>query len=973
MVQLFIPQPTALARIALRSADGPADDPLLAEGIFLATRHTCGGPGEDPAGRGYAIRSHARATPHGVFAGVSLACFAAQAADLRVGTGHRAVTTPSAAWLHALADQLVDDPEVLAGLTLTTSPTLARRGDRYESERRGQPGAGPRPVSVRATPAAGLLAESCQGGAPARQIIEQVEQRWPGVAPATVTGVVTGMIRAGVLLHDLLPEDVRDDPLGHLLGKLPADAPARPGLVRLRALLADADRHPPGAPDRAPLLRQARDMADELAWADRPLQADTVADAMITLPQSLARDAADAAGLLWRISQGTTPLSAYHQEFRERYGLHRLVPLREVTDPVIGLGLPPHALTTAEPAPGAERTALLSRLVADALTSGRQAVALDRRTVEELCAGTGGTPPRTAEVCVRVLAATGPDAAAGRLFLAVCPYAGSQDAGATTGRFAALLPSTTGTTGTTAEPRGHDTIEVAEIVALPRNHTAGSVAPETGFAAYRIPVGVPPRPGDIGLDDLLLGSNGRHLVLWSASGGRQIVPVLYSRISPELLPPLAQFLRLVGHAGERLWHPWSWGEAGHGPWQPAVWFGRTLLAPARWVLPPWLVSAAASRKTWQDALDTWRATTVPTPPPTVVTEYLDQRLPLELTHPQDRELLRRHIRRGLNAVTEPLGGCDAVQAVACGPAGRHVLEVVVSLRRRSEPATPPTLRAVTAVRPPGAGLYLPGGPWLSLAVRAPAHCQDTVLASLGALTGTLAHCFDRWFWLRYRNQSHGSHLRIRFHGRPSELGGTLLSALRRWGQDLHRQRLSGGYSVEPYEQEIERYGGLGSIATAEEVFCADSALVLAALEHLRPGEDGRLVAAAVSAAAIARHVADGAVAALAGGRLDRDGHRRADALRARVRAADTPGVPDAVPDLIGDHGRAAWIDRTTALRAYRETLPPHQRTGCASDLVHMHCNRMVPGAFDEAMVRFLATDLLRAAPPHPGTTDRRAS
>ncbi|TDD07531.1 lantibiotic dehydratase [Nonomuraea diastatica] len=909
--------------------------------------------------RGYAIRSHARATPHGVFAGVAQASFAAQAADLRVGTGHRAVTTPSAAWLHALAEQLVDDPEVLARLTLTTSPTLARRGDRYESERRGQPGAGPRPVSVRATPAAELLAESCQGGAPARQAIEQVEQRWPGVAPNTVAGVVAGMIRAGVLLHDLLPEDVRDDPLGHLLSKLPADEPARPALLRLRALLADADRHPPGAPDRARLLRESRDMADELAWADRPLRADTVADAVVTLPQSLARAAADAAGLLWRIGRGTTSLSVYHQAFRERYGPRRLVPLREVTDPAIGLGLPPHALTATEPAPSAERTAVLSRLVADALTSGRSAVTLDRRTVEELCTGTGGTPPRTAEVCVRVLAATSPDAAAGRLFLAVCPYGGSQDAGATTGRFAALLP------GTTVVPSGCDTVAVAEIVTLPRSHTAGSVAPETGFAAYRIPVGVPPRPGDIGLDDLLLGSNGQHLVLWSASCDRPIVPVLYSRISPDLLPPLAQFLRLLGHAGEQFWHPWSWGEAGHGPWQPAVWFGRTLLAPARWVLPPWLVNAAASRKTWHDALDTWRVTTVPAPPPTVVTEYLDRRLPLELTHHHDRELLRRHIGRGLRALTEPLGGCDAEQAVACGPAGRHVLEVVVSLRRRAEPAAPPARAATTAVRPPGAGLYLPGGPWLSLAVRAPAHCQDTVLASLGALTSRWAHCFDRWFWLRFHDQSHGSHLRVRFHGRPSELSGTLLSALRQWGQDLHRQRLSGGYTVEPYEQEIERYGGLGSIGAAEDVFCADSALVLATLEHLPPGEDDRLIAAAVSAAAIARHMADGAVAALAGGRLNRDGHRRADALRARVRAAAPPAFPTRC--------RAAWIDRTTALRAYRQTLPPHQRTGCASDLIHLHCNRMVPGLDDKAMVRFLATDLLRAAPPHPSTTDRRAS
>jgi thiopeptide-type bacteriocin biosynthesis protein len=668
-------------------------------------------------------------------------------------------------------------------------------------------------------------------------------------------------------------------------------------------------------------------------------------DADLVLPLVLADEAAAAAGVLWRIGSGRDPLTGYHARFQERYGPHRFVPLLEATDPAIGLGLDvgePH-----DGVPGSPRRAALATLLDRAIAHGGTEVVLDSATIAALASDQTGVPPRTAEIYVRVLAATEHDLAAGRLFLAVCPATGSQEAGSTAARFAALLP------GTQAGPGPHSPRLVAELVIRPRTAQAATLAPRTGFAPWRIPLGVVPEEGDLELADLLLVSDGDHLIVWSVRRNQEVIPVLYSRLAPHLLPPMARFLQLLGRSGCRPWQGWSWGPLGDGPFQPRVRYGRTVLAPARWVLPAELIATARDQGTWDEALDAWRAAALPKPPDIVVTDDADRRLPLSLCLHHDRQLLRRYVRRGITAVTEEPGGPDAIQAVVAGPAGRHVLETVVPLARST---TVPGMQRPTIAPPrtPGDGLYLPGGKWLSLAVRSPASCHEEILASLAAVAAGLAGLWDRWFWLRYHDTAHGSHVRARFHGDPAVLGGQVLPAISAWSAEMIRQRLSGGFTVEPYDQEIERYGGPDSISAAEQAFAADSQLVLTVLAATTdPGQ--RLVMAALSAATIASTIADGDLAALHGRHVDRAARKRLDVFRPQVRSArQLDGSWPAF--LLPDH--PAWLGRQHALTAYRDTLEPAQGPSCASALIHMHANRLLGGTEAEPLARALAAGLL---------------
>jgi lantibiotic biosynthesis protein len=173
--------------------------------------------------------------------------------------------------------------------------------------------------------------------------------------------------------------------------------------------------------------------------------------------------------------------------------------------------------------------------------------------------------------------------------------------------------------------------------------------------------------------------------------------------------------------------------------------------------------------------------------------------------------------------------------------------------------------------------------------------------------------------------------------------------------------MCGGFSIEPYDQEIERYGGADAITAAEDIFAADSRLALAIL-RAEADPARRMIAAAHFAATTALAVATADPSeAIGRPRLDRSARHRSDLLRPQARAAwpafpaDTPVTAAAGP---------AWHAWRESLTAYRDRLGDARRASCASSLIHMTANRLLGNLADETIARALAADLLaRAAHP----------
>ncbi|MFI8459074.1 lantibiotic dehydratase [Kitasatospora sp. NPDC085464] len=925
----LVPDPVALARLPLLAANGPKTGGLITEGLFLASRDLDAASGGALARAAYALRARTRTTPNGVWAAATTAHLASGEPVLLLGEEHRCATLPSPAWLAAVADHALDLPDGLDQLRLFANPTALQRGAVLEVEHPGPDGTAQQ-GTARVTEVSSWLMRECgrSGGAPAGQIVSAALARWPGADTAAVRGAITALVRTGLLLTDLLPADLTRDPLGHLATKLPPAAGLRTAVLDLRALLADADRHRPGAPERLPLLHAARRAADAIHPTERPLTCDTIAETHLRLPATVGKEAARTVDTLWRIGHRTAPLQVWTARFREAYGSHRLVPLLEAVDPAIGIGPPgPEDAIGARSDLDDRRTQLLLGMLLAATARGEHEVELTEEMVDALAHHGEGRPPRTAEVHVRVREDDG-----GRLALAIGTHA-AQDAGSAAGRLSRYLPNLA------AEQQAGSDPVLAEIVCRPLTTSTGALAVESGRTAYRIPVGLPLTDArDLDPRTLYVTTTpAGHLTLYSPGLGRAVRPVLLSRITRALLPPAAQLLHLLGHADERPWHPWSWGPAALAPYTPRVTYRSTVLAPQRWLLPQALHELVDHRDRWHAHLADWLARPTMPVPQQVVIEESDRHLPIDLADQDHRELLRRSVRLGCRSVSEVLPGQPPVH----GPDGRHHLELVVALRQQHQAEQPVRLDPRTAARARVADTTLPGGTWLSLALPAPVRHQDAILTQLPMYPVKL------FYWLRYATPELGPHVRLRYHGAP-ELLAEVQQGLAGLAELLAEQHLTTGHLVTAaYQRETQRYGGPEAIGAAEKVFAADSVLARAALFDL--DDDQRLILAAHTAAAIARTL--NTPAAARPRPLPADLRRRREALRAECRTATVP------PELTDP-----WNTLLTALSAYRPHLADEVAPLCASDLIHMHCNRLLgTDRTREQLARSLAADLLHTA------------
>ncbi|MFE9122318.1 lantibiotic dehydratase [Streptomyces sp. NPDC007172] len=237
------------------------------------------------------------------------------------------------------------------------SPRSRRTRRRAGSGSDGTPGhatPGDRPTSrtLRHTPVVRAVVEAAAGPVRCDDLIRAVEARFPGAPDGAVAGLVAQLIVAEVLLTELRPPlpsaGSRDGaaPARHAChrmgrrtalvpGRLPPH-PARRGEVPPGAghLRVRPRTESPGLP-RTPGPRAA----GRGALPADAVQVDLRREGTAVLSDAVAEELERAGAAPWRLSPpGPGRLPAYHQDFVERYGLGRLVPVKEVLDPDIGLG-----------------------------------------------------------------------------------------------------------------------------------------------------------------------------------------------------------------------------------------------------------------------------------------------------------------------------------------------------------------------------------------------------------------------------------------------------------------------------------------------------------------------------------------------------------------------------------------------------------------------------------------------------------
>jgi thiopeptide-type bacteriocin biosynthesis protein len=589
---------------------------------------------------------------------------------------------------------------------------------------------------------------------------------------------------------------------------------------------------------------------------NRLVQVDLALDVDARLPPAVAVEAERAAELLWRLappSPQSSPLGQYHQDFLERYGLGRAVPVKEVLDPDAGLGAPAgyrqplsHRPSPPKPQQDTERDRLLLHLAQDTLLAQEpEAVLTDEHPIVSHLARDEGTGPAALELFTHLVADSPAALQAGEFRLVV--HSGSDLPGATFGRFAYLLPdhaqsalaelARTPKTGASAPNSLR-----AQLVFQARRGRGANVSKTPRLLDHQIPVGVfaeSDSPGTLDLNDLAVCADFHRLFLVRLSDGREVVPAVFHLLNTQdFAPNVARFLCEIRWSGVRDWRAWDWEAAKGLPHTPRVRYGRAVLAPARWRPTEAVRDQDAPFGQWVELLQAWRERWQI--PERVCLAYLDQRIELALTEPLHQRLLRYELRRRPEAVLfEVVDASPPGAGWLLGPTGAHRNELIFPLVKRPSVAPPmaPAQQDTKRLSPPRPTLveHLPGGEWLHALVHGTPERQNELLVThLPRLTAVLPDEVDRWFFIRYHDQDH--HLRLRFHGAPEALTTKVLPGLHAWATDLRAHGLIQRISLGVYEPELERYGGPEAIEAAERAFHADSRTAIDTLALLDTGQ-----------------------------------------------------------------------------------------------------------------------------------------
>jgi lantibiotic biosynthesis protein len=654
-------------------------------------------------------------------------------------------------------------------------------------------------------------------------------------APAEAAERYVGQLVASqILVPDIRPRPTADDPARDFAARLHAiGAPQAASVDALTDELRRIDAAPLGTAG----YDIVRERIEELAPGGTPNQTLLTVlrkpSAELALDRRITDELLDAAEMLRRLfaPPEKDALRVFRERFRARYDT-RFVPLLEVLDEELGIGLPGFGPPAADDLPLLKDVPLRETLEPGVLAPVH-AVLLEK--VGALLRDDGRELLLTDADVERMAVAEPlplPDSFAGVGILAgdgtFVLHAITGPSGA---QFVARFCSGDERLSRCArewlreeEQLARDML-FAEVVALPDRRDANVVA-RPALTDYEIPflaTSSRPREQQIEACDLLLGIHDGRLRLWSRTHGREVIARVTNAhnfrmrgVSAYRFLGALQRQRLAGALG------WDWGPLAALPDLPRVRYRNVVLERARWTIAPSEVKALGAEAAKHRGM-----------PRFVLLQHSDLELLIDWENPVSIDAFL-----AIAPSNEKIADKVVLQELlpqpesmpVHGPEGRFVNELVIPFfRRQPRPfvALAPINETPSRIRnfPPG------GGDWLFWKLYTGYSTADRLL--IESIVPAMRRLqqegrMSSWFFLRYSDPDH--HLRLRIHGGDA---GDLLNELGTLFASLMESGWLTKVQLDTYARELERYGGADQIDRIETLFAADSAAVAVALPSMQ--------------------------------------------------------------------------------------------------------------------------------------------
>lgn len=813
----------------------------------------------------YLLRMSTRPTPFGLCAGVTYGVFG-ENTEITIDSlnCYRKRTRPDMEWLFKFIKDIEENIEVVKQLEVCTNSAVFYNGSRAKLPyvtRYGQQALTKRlnmeSISIRATPVVRQVLERANKPVRFEILLEQIEKEYPNTPTEKIEQFLWQLFQQEFLISELRPPLVIFSPLSFIINKLKnikGIDESKQKLHDISERISDYDEIQIGRGEAAflDLVDRMKNVVD----VKNPLQVDlSISSKKVVLNREIGADVEKAAECLWRLSPefiGNPHFRTYRNDFIERYGTNREVPLLELLDEDLGLGAPPgyeypqsHRQLGQQIRPYSEkREHLLLQWVSKAIINKELEIEITEDMIKQLepVPPVPEEAPLSLELYFTIAAKSKKAVDDGdyRLILGANP--GSPGAGKSFGRFVDIL----GDHFTDYLAQIHNAEQFqrqnrifAELVYLPSAGRAANVVLSKNFRPYEIVLGTNSAKDEtrtIPLSDLVIGSTTDYFYLKSIKLNKEVIPTTGHMLNFSAAPNIYRFLRELAMERQRNWGAFYWGALEKSPMLPRLRYGKTILSPARWNLSKYTspFDTATTEEEWFSALNSWRKEW--NVPAFVYQTVADNRILLNLEHPLHVDEFRKDFLKlkedEFIEITEM--GTDFSENFVGGPDGHYIMECVFpivrqsSVKRNIEPIsfqTNPITKYAKKLDSQQRGFF-PGSNWLYLKLYSPQSRQEEFIGwemEQFCKKVQQQELVEHSFFIRYADPEH--HIRLRFKGEPNILIRELMPRIYTWALKLKREGILSRLAVDTYEPEIERYGGPEVIEMAERLFSADSAFV----------------------------------------------------------------------------------------------------------------------------------------------------
>ncbi|WP_053216164.1 lantibiotic dehydratase [Guptibacillus hwajinpoensis] len=812
----------------------------------------------------FLIRMSTRPTPFGLFSGFASGHFSEETmGNIGEIDQHIKRARPDMEWLLGIVGIAEDEYSIVKDVKVKVNDTVYFVGERvylgYHSnggrKSNNDKVEKTENISIKYSEAVEKVFAHANGYIYFSDLVGNIHEAYPGVEKDQIRDFIWKLFKEEFLISELRPPFTNTNSFTYIINKLKNVDGAKTLVDELVEIAREIDVYNSlSIGEGLEKYEQITSNMKSLHKINTPLQVDVKLHfpEEVKIHKNVKQDAAFAAELLWKLSEptiGYKHLKDYHMEFIEKYGTNREISVLELLSEEKGLGAPatykhPQGFRSFSDDHysnsqmdrllfGKYHECVASESLEVVLTESELQPILDDETVDMFA-------PDSGELYTELLSPSKEDLDNGDYLLAIGSNAASMEVGQTFGRFSDMLDehSLLNITNDQREIQKNftdDSVEFVEATFLPNSGRTGNVSVNYSSQKFELALGTNTSSSgkSIAIHDIMVGATLGRLYLKSKSLNKRLVIKSNNMFNFNNAPNIYRFLQEVSKEDTKPIKPFNWGVLEHSPFLPRVRVGRLILNPALWKINQSIVELAdpdLDFQEWKKNFEEWKAKWKV--PEVVFLTFGDNRILIDLQNDFHLKELRGELRKkGRVQLREVISNYKDHHWVK-NNSRSYNSELIIPFKKNEVVHPKPKVRLLTTSEISEEDIYKEiGSEWLYFKIYLPFSRQEPLIAqefyefvkTIKSQKGV-----ENVFFIRYQDPQ--PHIRLRMKGAPEELIGSVLPKFRNWFNVTKQKGYVRDFSINTFEREIERYGGLGLIDTIEDYFEVDSFIAIELLK-----------------------------------------------------------------------------------------------------------------------------------------------